>query len=71
MSHHMWQNQETGGEKNMDSYKRGKGWNGGQESCLENWCLSGPVNESSCMTLIELLDVPKERSIKVWLLMAK
>lgn len=48
-------------EKIMDACKRGKGLNGGQESCLENWCLSGPVNESSSMTLIELLDVSKEK----------
>lgn len=61
VSHHMWQNQEDGKKKIVDSCERGKGWNGGQESCLENSCLSGAVNESSCLTLIELLDVPKEK----------
>lgn len=45
----------------MDACKREKGSHGGQESYLENECLSGHVNESSCMTLIELLDVSKEK----------
>lgn len=59
VSHHMWQSRRW--KKIMGACKREKGWNGGQESCLEKECLSEPVNESSSIALIELLDVSKEK----------